>query len=167
MISVLFVCLGNICRSPLAEGICRHLAKEQGLIGQDHAQDRLVIDSCGTGDWHIGAPPHIESQNVAFRHGISLDGIHARQLLLADFQRFDFIIAMDQQNLMAIQEIARQQRRLSETDQQIKLLRDFDPNGSGDVPDPYYGGIDDFAETFEIIYRSTVVLLQTLQTKIS
>ena len=133
-IRVLFVCAGNICRSPMAEAIFRHLVAEQGL------QDRIQIDSAGTGGWHIGEPPHPRTQAVLARHGISWEGQRARQVRPQDLHEFDYILAMDWENLTDLQQMARRHGAQG----QIARLLDFvgDPNrdGAGDVPDPYYTG---------------------------
>ena len=128
--SVLFVCLGNICRSPLAEGVFRHLVDAEGLT------DRFEIDSAGTGAWHVGEPPDGRMTLVAENHGISLDS-RARQVEAEDLDRFQYILAMDHSNLRELQRMV----DLSGADVRIQLLREYDPEGDGDeVPDPYYEG---------------------------
>lgn len=147
--SVLFVCLGNICRSPLGHGIFDHLVKEQSL------EDKFIIDSCGTGSWHHGEPPHIGSIEVARKNGISIEGQRARQIKKSDFENFNWILAMDSSNLKDIKSIA------GETASRIHLLREFDPfEGGLDVPDPYYTG--GFEGVFEIVERSCKVLLEEI-----
>ncbi len=151
-ISVLFVCLGNICRSPLGEGIFRHLVKERGL------EERFEIDSCGTGAWHIGKSPHRDSIRVAEKHGVSLKGQVARQVADDDFLRFDYIVAMDQSNLADLEEL-----KIGNT-ASLFCLRKFDSiKGDLDVPDPYYGGRDGFDEVYDIIYRCCDRLLAHLE----
>jgi protein-tyrosine phosphatase len=151
-ISVLFVCLGNICRSPLAEGVFRHLVEERGLSAN------FEIDSCGTGSWHIGNPPHAESCRVAKKHGVSLDGQSARRLADDDFIRFDHIVAMDQSNLADLKSA-----KIGDS-AELYCLRKFDSQkGDLDVPDPYYGGRDGFEEVYQIVHRCCENLLDHLE----
>lgn len=149
--SVLFVCLGNICRSPLAEGVFLHLASEEG------AGDDLVVDSAGTGAWHVGQRPDPRSIEVATRNGVALPG-HARQVTEEDFRRFDRIIAMDRSNLHNLEAL-----RPHNASAVVELLRDHDPDpGDGEVPDPYYGGDDGFDRVYEMVHRSCQLLLADL-----
>jgi protein-tyrosine-phosphatase len=149
---VLFVCLGNICRSPLAEGVFLHLARQRGVL------DRYQIDSAGTGGWHVGERPDPRSSEVARRNGVLLDG-SARQVESHDFERFDWIIAMDRSNLRDLESMRRQRGRAK-----LQLLRDFDPDpGDRDVPDPYYGGADGFDTVFAMVHRSAAALLERLE----
>lgn len=151
--SVLFVCLGNICRSPLAEGVFRHLVEEEGLEG------RFVIDSAGTGAWHVGERPDLRSMEVAANHGVALTG-HARQVTRDDLQRFDRVVAMDRDNLQALRQLASG----NGLDARLHLLREFDPDGGGDeVPDPYYGGPDGFEVVYQMVRRSCERLLDELR----
>jgi protein-tyrosine phosphatase len=151
--SVLFVCLGNICRSPLAEGIFRHLVNGRDL------GDRFAVDSAGTGAWHVGDPPDPRSTAVARRFGVRLGG-RARQLRNTDLQEFDLVLAMDQDNLRGIETV----RRRSGGDAEVRLLREFDPASDGDleVPDPYYGGERGFEDVYEMVFRSCETLLDQL-----
>lgn len=148
---VLFVCLGNICRSPLAEGVMRHLVAERGL------EDRVEVDSAGTGAWHVGEAPDPRSVAVAASNGVSLDGQTARKVSPADFRDFTRVIAMDDANL-------RDLRRLEPpgSPAEVRMLRDFDPQGAGDVPDPYYGGDDGFDRVYEMVHRSCGALLDEI-----
>jgi protein-tyrosine phosphatase len=149
---VLFVCLGNICRSPLAEGVFRHLVREKDVT------DLYEIDSAGTGAWHVGEPPDQRSAEVARRNGVVLDG-EARQVVAEDFERFDWIIAMDRCNLRDLQAMHRRQ-----SGARLELLRDFDPEpGNRDVPDPYYGGPDGFENVYAMVRRSSAALLEQLE----
>lgn len=151
MRSVLFVCLGNICRSPLAEGVFRHqLAQRSGL--------EIEFDSAGTAAYHQGEPPDERMRDVAQRHGVSLEGQRARRVVDEDFDRFDLILAMDAENLRNLRRRAPGGNR-----ERIRLFREFDPKGTGDVPDPYYGGPDGFEEVFDIADRSCAKLLDHLQ----
>ena len=151
--SVLFVCLGNICRSPLAEGVFRHLADEAGL------SERFDIDSAGTGSWHVGERPDARAAMVAQQHGVDLE-CRARQLTEDDLRRFDYVIAMDRENLQNI-------RRMADaigSEAEVALLREFDPEGGGDeVPDPYYGGASGFETVYEMVQRSCANLLERLK----
>jgi protein-tyrosine phosphatase len=150
--SILFVCLGNICRSPLGEGIFRSLVEERGLI------DSYVIESCGTGSWHVGSKPHKDSIRIARENGIDITGQRARQLDSADFKNFDLLVAMDRSNKADILALAGAQS------EKIVCLREFDPRADDlDVPDPYYGGWDGFIEVFDIVSRSCVRFLDSLE----
>lgn len=156
-VRVLFVCLGNICRSPLAEGVFRHLVHERGL------GDRVRIDSAGTGAWHVGEGPDRRSVAVAREHGIELEGQQARQVTKVDFQTFDLVIAMDRENLQNL-------RGLPGDDQaDLHLLREFDPEAVEDleVPDPYYGGPNGFDHVYELVRRSCEVLLDEVEDRLS
>src|SRR5690242_12012351 len=132
MTRVLFVCMGNICRSPTAEGVFRRLVHDEGL------EDEIEIDSAGTGGWHVGEPPDARATEAARRRGIELDGA-ARQCSPADFDRYDLILAMDNENRAELERIAPD----DDARAKVRLFREFDPasNGSGDldVPDPYFG----------------------------
>lgn len=149
---VLFVCLGNICRSPLAEGVFLHLVEENGLQGTYEA------DSAGTGAWHVGEPPDERAAAVARRHGIRLVG-PARQIRPTDGSEFDLILAMDESNLGNVR------GAIPKGGAEIRLLRDFDPQAAEDrdVPDPYYGGDDGFDIVFQMVRRSCARLLETLE----
>jgi protein-tyrosine phosphatase len=131
-VRLLFVCLGNICRSPTAEGAMRALVREAGL------QDEIELDSAGTGSWHMGSAPDERATAAAAGRGIALEG-SARRVRDEDFNDFDLILAMDRSNVGELLRMAR-----SESDRaKVRLLREFDPAGAGDgdldVPDPYYG----------------------------
>ncbi|MCX2725025.1 low molecular weight protein-tyrosine-phosphatase [Roseibium salinum] len=134
--SVLFVCLGNICRSPLAEGVFRALAEEAGVA------DRLLIDSAGTGAWHAGNPPDPRSIAIAATYGIDLSAQRARQVRADDFSAFDTIVAMDGSNLSTLKS------RTGAGTARIRLLLD---NPARDVPDPYYGGPDGFEQVYRLV----------------
>lgn len=151
---VLFVCLGNICRSPLAEGLFRHHVNSRGL------NDQYSIDSCGTGSWHLGDPPDERSIEVARANGIDISRQKARKLDPKDGEAFDLIVAMDRANKRDIQKIC---NITSST--KLVCLREYDMWGSGkiDVPDPYYGEVNGFVEVFNIVDRSTRALLDSLE----
>ncbi|MBT8403490.1 MAG: low molecular weight phosphotyrosine protein phosphatase [Gemmatimonadetes bacterium] len=153
-VSVLFVCLGNICRSPLAEGVFRHRVEQAELTAF------FRIDSAGTGGWHVGDPPDPRSSATAASRGVSLDGQRARRVDPEDFGRFDWIVAMDRANL---RDLERLRGRIAGAAAELVLLRDFDPEpGDGEVPDPYYGGPDGFDRVFDLVDRSTAALLAHL-----
>ncbi|HKK71686.1 MAG TPA: low molecular weight protein-tyrosine-phosphatase [Candidatus Krumholzibacteria bacterium] len=152
---VLFVCLGNICRSPLAEGVFRHLVTERGL------DDRIEVDSAGTGGWHVGEGPDPRSLEVAVRNGVSLDGQSARRIENGDLADFHWVVAMDTDN-------ERDLRRLAEASGEARIhrLRDFDPEGAGDVPDPYYGGPQGFDVVYAMVERSCRALLDRVEAEL-
>ena len=153
-ISVLFVCLGNICRSPLAEGVFRHVLDEEGL------SDRFRVDSAGTGSWHGGESPDHRAIRTAATRGVTLGG-HARQVQPEDFKKFDYIVAMDRSNLKDLKEY----RDGVGGRAALYLLREFDPSGGpgAEVPDPYYGGPDGFEHVYEMVERSCRHLLKHIQ----
>jgi len=149
--SVLFVCLGNICRSPLAEGVFR------SMVSTGELDDHFAIDSAGTGGWHVGSAPDPRSTQVAAAHGIALTG-SARRIEQADLDRFDVILAMDRENLRHLERMA-----ATGAHAHIHLLREFDSQGEGDeVPDPYYGGADGFEDVYQMVHRSCAALLEEL-----
>ncbi len=128
MISVLFVCLGNICRSPMAEAVFRHLVDQAGLSNQ------IAVDSAGIGGWHAGEPPHEGTRRVLTAKGIAHDTLRARQIAKADFERFDYIVCMDEENLSGL-------TRLAPRGKPITRLLDYAPHtGEQNVEDPYYTG---------------------------
>jgi low molecular weight protein-tyrosine phosphatase len=134
--SVLFVCLGNICRSPLAEAAFR---REAARIGLD-----VEVDSAGTGNWHVGEPPDRRAQRVAKQHGIDISDYRARQIDQQDFQRFSHIVALDSQNLASLKKMMPSDSRAA-----ISLLLDYVEGRHGEAAaDPFYGGQDGFNETW-------------------
>jgi len=150
---ICFVCLGNIVRSPLAKNLFMRLAQESGKV------DYYEVDSAGTSGWHIGEPPDERMLRIAARHGWKYDG-RARQFKTKDFDRFDLIIVMDQENLLDLTRLGCNE---SES-KKIHLMREFDPIGGPrmSVPDPYYDGLDSFEEVYKIIERSCRGWLQHL-----
>jgi protein-tyrosine phosphatase len=152
-VAILFVCLGNICRSPLAEGVFRHLARERGL------EDRFDIDSAGTSSYHEGEPPDLRSSEVARARGVELTG-RSRRLLARDFERFDYVITMDQE----IQESVERAQSGSAKRATVQLLREHDPEAGADldVPDPYYGGPRGFEHVHDLVERSCAALLDNI-----
>jgi protein-tyrosine phosphatase len=142
-VKVLFVCLGNICRSPLAEGIFKKKVEEKGLA------DRFVIDSCGTSNYHIGEQPDRRTIKNALANGVRLNH-QGRQFTVQDFNDFDYIVAMDSSNVQNIEKL-----RPEGNSKQILLVRSFDElSMNKNVPDPYYGGENGFQEVFDILDRS-------------
>jgi protein-tyrosine phosphatase len=150
---VLFVCLGNICRSPLAEGIFAHLVRERGLEG------RYLADSAGTGDWHVGQPPDRRAIAAAQKRGVPLPSI-GRQVRRKDFEEFDLIVAMDKNNRRDLESLAPAAQR-----HKIKLMREYEPaeDRGADVPDPYYGGPYEFDSVYEMLRRCCERLLDALE----
>lgn len=151
MIRVCFVCLGNICRSPTAEGVLRKLLEEKGWA------DRVVVESAGTAAYHVGHPADARSRAHARRRGYELDSI-ARQFQADDFTRFDYVLAMDKQNLLDLRDL---RARAGGTGVEPRLFREFDPQGgpSASVPDPYHGGDAGFEEVLDQCERGARGLL--------
>lgn len=149
-VKVLFVCLGNICRSPLAEGVFNKIVEENGVATS------FEVDSCGTSAYHVGQLADIRMRDVAFSHGLLLTS-KARQFQKKDLKDFDYIIPMDRDNYNAI--------KLDEYESKIFLLREFDVSSSDDknVPDPYYGGIDGFENVYQIVLRSCKELFKIIK----
>ncbi|WP_369901201.1 low molecular weight protein-tyrosine-phosphatase [Bacillus manliponensis] len=151
MVQVLFVCLGNICRSPMAEAIFRELVKKEGL------EDQIQVDSAGTGDWHIGHPPHTGTQKILMENEVSFEGITARQVEKEDLTKFDYIIAMDNKNFSDLQ-------ILGNISGYIGKLSDFVPEGGWtDVPDPYFTG--NFQEVYDLVTEGCAKLLTFIRTQ--
>jgi protein-tyrosine phosphatase len=154
-VRVLFVCLGNICRSPTAEGVMRHLVAEAGLEGE------VEIESAGTGGWHVGHPPDERATAAAAGRGIALEGA-ARRVEPSDLDHYDYVIAMDGENHADLLAMARG----PEHEKRITLLRSFDHDsareGDLDVPDPYYGGAEGFEHVLDLVERACRALLRDL-----
>ena len=148
--SILFVCLGNICRSPTAEGVFRARAARAGLA------DRLDVDSAGTGDWHVGHPPDPRAIAAAARRGYDLGGLTARQVGIGDFHRFDWILAMDRANLRDLSAL-----RPRAFAGHLGLFLDIAPQlGLREVPDPYYGGAEGFDQVLDLIETASDALIE-------
>lgn len=151
-----FVCLGNICRSPTAAGVMLHRARRKGVA------DRIVVESAGTSDWHIGSPADPRSHAELTRRGVDLSHA-ARQFTAADFARFDMVLAMDGRNVRDLRRIAPDAVSAG----RIHLLRAFDPacdpSDPPPVPDPYYGGEDGFAAVFDMVDAACAGLLDHLR----
>ncbi|WP_441001451.1 low molecular weight protein-tyrosine-phosphatase [Fodinibius sp. SL11] len=152
---ICFVCLGNICRSPTAEGIFQHLIDERDL------ENHFEVDSAGTSAYHLGESANSKSQRTAQKHGITLHS-KARQFDASDLDYYNLILAMDNENLKNVREMAN-----GTHESKIGRMRDFDPNpGEGEVPDPYYGGPEGFENVFQIVKRSCEKLLDELETHV-
>lgn len=149
---ILMVCLGNICRSPLADGLLRKKIKEKGLP--------IEVDSAGTSSYHIGAQPDVRTQENALKHGVDLSFLRARQFVKSDFKDFDRIYAMDSNNVFNILELAQNE----EDKQKVHLLLDLIPDvHSKEVPDPYYGGEQGFEKVFQLVDKATDILIEELE----
>ncbi|MGR6432911.1 low molecular weight protein-tyrosine-phosphatase [Rhizobium sp. PAMB 3182] len=149
--NVLFVCLGNICRSPLAEGIFMKTIEEAGCSA------RFAADSAGTGAWHQGDPPDSRSIAVARKHGIDISNQRARQVRPEDFETFDLILAMDRNNLDHLARIAPATPRLG-----IHRFSDYALGQPSDIPDPYYGGADGFETVYSMLLTGCASLVEKL-----
>ena len=154
---ICFVCLGNICRSPTAEGVFRKLVVDAQL------DRKLTIDSAGTGSWHIGELPDPRSREHAARRGYSLDH-RARKFTVADFDRFDLVLAMDRDNYETLQRLARGRTQVP----MIKMLRSFERDAAvdADVPDPWYGDGEHFEEVLDICERACHGLLDHVRSRV-
>lgn len=147
--AVLFVCLGNICRSPTAEAVFRERAARAGL------GDRILVDSAGTGSWHVGHPPDRRAIAHAARRGYDLSPLRARQVTREDFRRFGWILAMDEDNLRDVAAL-----RPDAFAGHLGLVLDFAPSlGVRKVPDPYYGGVDGFERVLDLLEEASEGLL--------
>jgi protein-tyrosine phosphatase len=146
---VLFVCMGNICRSPTAEGVFKRLVTNAGLDAE------IESDSAGTHDYHIGDPPDGRSQSAARRRGCDLSTLRARQVAHDDFAAFDYVLAMDETNLTALRGLCPANYR-----ERVKLFLEFAPEaGRRDVPDPYYGGAQGFEDVLDLVELAAQGLL--------
>lgn len=156
MARVLFVCLGNICRSPTAEAVMAQLVAEAEL---EHA---IELDSAGTGAWHVGSPPDERATAAAAARGIEMRGA-ARQVTVEDFEQFDLLLAMDADNHRNLRELAPH----AEAAAKVRMLREFDPASTSaaglDVPDPYYGGADGFGRVLDLVEAACAGLLAELR----
>jgi protein-tyrosine phosphatase len=151
-ISVLFVCMGNICRSPTGQGVFETLVQSQNL------EDRILVDSAGTHAYHVGEQPDARSQQAAFARGIDLSGQRARRVSTEDFERFDYVLAMDKSNYDDLYRMASPVQR-----KRLYLFMDFAPKwGVKEVPDPYYGGSNGFERVLDMVEAASQGLLEEI-----
>lgn len=155
-VRVLFVCMGNICRSPTAHGVFRNLVQQEGLAGA------VEIESAGTHAYHVGNPPDRRAQSTATTRGIDMSDLRARQVGEADFERYDYIIAMDQENYISLS-----QQCPDEYVNRIYMMMDFAPEmRTREVPDPYYGGAQGFERVFDLVDAASRGLLMEIQQRL-
>lgn len=150
--SILFVCLGNICRSPLAEGIFRHLAVGAGI------EKHLVTDSAGLGSWHVGDPPDPRGIRIAADSGYDISRQRARQVTSEDFHRFDLVLGMDRSNVRALGDLCP-----PESSADVALYLDHAHGRIADVPDPYYGNDADFHQAITLIEKASAALIEKIK----
>ncbi len=150
-VSVLFVCMGNICRSPTAEGVFRHFVNEAGLA------EKIDVDSAGTHAYHVGEPPDRRASAAAERRGVSLADIKARRVADSDFEQFDYIIAMDEDNQARLIDQAPDEYR-----DKVQLFLSYASVSETEVPDPYYGGAAGFERVLDLVEEASRGLLETL-----
>ncbi|MBW7470140.1 low molecular weight protein-tyrosine-phosphatase [Marinobacter sp. M216] len=155
-VRVLFVCLGNICRSPSAEGVFRALVEESGL------EDRIEIDSCGTGHWHIGKAPDARATQAARKRGIDISTLRARQFVADDLEVFDYVLVMDQQNLSDVTDVW---HRIGGT--RPALFLSYGQSSHQEVPDPYYGGAEGFEFVLDLIHEAGEGLLAEIRERLA
>ncbi len=157
-VRLLFVCMGNICRSPTAEGVMAHLLEREGLAGA------VTIDSAGTGAWHAGCAPDERATSAAATRGITLSGA-ARQVRPSDFEDFDLLLCADADNLRDVRALAPS----AEARDKVRRLREFDPqalsSGDLDIPDPYYGGARGFEDVLDLVERACQGVLDELRSR--
>ena len=150
---ILFICMGNICRSPTAEGVFRHHVEKHGL------SDHFEIDSAGTGAWHVGSAPDSRAQQAALARGIDLSGLRARKVETQDLDYYDLVIAMDRDNQERLNGMASSQQQ-----HKVKLLLEYSDNPAEiEVPDPYYGGEHGFVLVLDLVEEACARLLETLR----
>lgn len=152
-IKVLFVCMGNICRSPTAEAVFRHYVEREGLAGQ------IQIDSAGTHDYHIGDAPDSRTRLAAQRRGYDMSQLRGRQVEVGDFARFDYVLAMDEANLSILQDL-----RPRDAQSHLGLFLEFaESHSEREVPDPYYGGADGFERVLDMVEDAAGGLLRHIR----
>ncbi len=152
-VSVLFVCMGNICRSPTAEGVFRKIVSDADLDAV------ILVDSAGTHTYHVNEPPDRRARNAADRRGFPLDNIRARRVTIEDFERFDYILAMDEDNLLLLKESAPEHHR-----SKISLFLELAGSTRElEVPDPYYGGSAGFERVLDLVEEASRGLLETIR----
>lgn len=154
-IKVLFVCMGNICRSPTAEGVFRHIVAENNL------QASIVTDSAGTHAYHVNETPDRRAQATATSRGIDLSDLRARRVTVADFEKFEYVLAMDRDNYAILDDLCP-----AALNDRLSLFLDFAPSvKASEVPDPYYGGVKGFEVVFDMVEQASLGLLQDIKNK--
>ncbi|MBD1379616.1 low molecular weight protein-tyrosine-phosphatase [Metabacillus arenae] len=151
MIKVLFVCLGNICRSPMAEAVMKDLIEKENL------ESKIIVDSAGTGNWHIGNPPHEGTRDILTKNQIKFEGLTARQVIKEDLPSFNYIIGMDTENVGNLRRLAGNEK----TGYIGRLLDYIEDSDQVDVPDPYFTG--NFDEVYEMVTRGCKNLLEYIK----
>ncbi|MBU1214955.1 MAG: low molecular weight phosphotyrosine protein phosphatase [Gammaproteobacteria bacterium] len=155
-VKVLFVCMGNICRSPTAEAVFRHYVEEEGLA------DVIHIDSAGTHDYHIGEPPDSRTQRAAKQRGYVMSGLYGRQAEAGDFARFDYVLAMDEANLAVLQSL-----QPHDVQSHLGLFLEFaEHHHEREVPDPYFGGADGFEHVLDLVEDASRGLLKHIRAQL-
>lgn len=155
-VKVLFVCMGNICRSPTAEGVFQHLVEQSGL------KALVTSDSAGTHGYHVGDPPDARAQQAAARRGYDLTTLRGRQVSRCDFVEYDYVLAMDEDNLRLLERLCPQEHA-----GKLKLLMEFSPGSAArEVPDPYYGGSDEFERVLDLVEQASRGLLAHVRERI-
>jgi len=153
MVKVLFVCMGNICRSPTAHGVFRDLVRREGL------EEAVHIDSAGTHAYHVGEPPDRRSQEAARRRGVLMEDLQARRVEAEDFHAFDYVLAMDQDNYHGLSRICPDRMH-----DRIHMFMDFAPEmRTREVPDPYYGGASGFEQVLDLVEAAAAGLLAEIR----
>jgi len=150
----MFICTGNICRSPLAHSVLEQMANELGLA------DRFSIESSGTGAWHVGEKADSRMRHTARNHGVEITHL-SRQLITRDLSDFDLLLTMDHHNYRDTIALCRNDEERS----RVKMFRDFDPHGRGNVPDPWYGGPEGFEEVWNIVWRTCRQLMTRIRSE--
>lgn len=155
MVKVLFVCMGNICRSPTAHGVFRSIVENEGL------HEHIVTDSAGTHAYHVGSEPDGRSQSTALRRGIDISDLRARKVCVEDFINFDYVIPMDRDNLAILEQI-----KPSDARAEVNLFLSYGAQaGHEEVPDPYYGGAGGFELVFDLVEEASRGLLEMIRTR--
>jgi protein-tyrosine phosphatase len=156
-VKILLVCTGNICRSPTAEGVLRHMVERAGLA------DRVTIDSAGTHGYHVGEPPDVRSQAHALKRGYDLSALRASRVSMSDFERYDWILAMDRGHYQLLKRSCPPRHHAK-----LKLFLSFAPElGIDEVPDPYYGGPDGFDQVLDLIEAAARTVVSELKRELS